>query len=90
MRFRIWGTGGKRGCTSARPQGRLAGDAGRFDQIIDVASAIWSCEYNGYSPGVPVAVLEAIDWPKTDSAEVERLSRIWMDLDDPPDAEDER
>jgi aminoglycoside phosphotransferase len=63
------------------------GDAGRLDQIIDVASAIWSCEYNGYSPGVPVAVLEAMDWPKADSAEVERLSRIWMDLAGPPDPE---
>jgi aminoglycoside phosphotransferase len=61
------------------------GDAGRFDPIIDVASAIWSCEYNGYSPEVPVAVLEAMGWPRADSAEVARLSRIWMDLEGPPD-----
>lgn len=65
------------------------GDAGRFDQIIDVASAIWSCEYNGYPSGVPVAVLEAMDWPRADSTEVERLSRIWMDLAGPPDPEAE-
>jgi aminoglycoside phosphotransferase len=61
------------------------GDAGRFDSIIDVASAIWSCEYNGYPRDVPKAVLRVMDWPRADDAEVDRLSRVWTELADPPD-----
>jgi aminoglycoside phosphotransferase len=61
------------------------GDGGRFDRLIDVASAIWSCEYNGYSPDVPVAVLQALGWPRADAIEVNRLSRIWIGLAGPAD-----
>jgi aminoglycoside phosphotransferase len=49
--------------------------AGRFDREVDVASAIWSCGYNGYRGDVPLAVLEAIGWPRADAGEVERLGR---------------
>jgi aminoglycoside phosphotransferase len=59
-------------------------DGGRFDPEIDVASAIWSCEYNGYTPDVPAAVLELLGWPRQDSAEVERLSKVWIELAGPP------
>ena len=59
-------------------------DGGRFDPEIDVASAIWSCEYNGYTPDVPAAVLELPGWPRQDSAEVERLSKVWIELAGPP------
>jgi phosphotransferase family enzyme len=58
--------------------------AGQFDREIDVASAIWSCEYNGYPPDVPVAVLESLGWPRQDSAEVERLGKVWIELAGPP------
>jgi aminoglycoside phosphotransferase len=71
--------------------GRLSGivdwrDAGQFDHEVDVASAIWACEFNGYGRDVPVAVLEAIGWPQADAAEVERLSRLWSELPDPVDS----
>lgn len=70
--------------------GRLSGildwrDAGRFDREIDVASAIWSCAYNGYSADLPIAVLRALKWPRADTAEVQRLSRAWIDLAGPAD-----
>jgi aminoglycoside phosphotransferase len=58
--------------------------ANRFDREIDVASAIWSCGYDGYAGEVPLAVLRSIGWPRADVAEVERLSRVWMDLAGPP------
>ena len=60
-------------------------DAGRFDREIDVASAVWSCGYNGYSADVPIAVLRALAWPRADASEVERLSRVWTDLAGPAD-----
>jgi aminoglycoside phosphotransferase len=71
-------------------QGGLSGivdwrDTGRFERIIDVASAVWSCTYNGYSANAPTAVLRAIGWPRADAAEVERLSRTWIDLAGPAD-----
>jgi aminoglycoside phosphotransferase len=59
--------------------------AGRFDREVDVASAIWSCGYNGYRGDVPAAVLGAIGWPRADAVEVERLSRVWIDLAGPAD-----
>jgi aminoglycoside phosphotransferase len=59
--------------------------AGQFDRVIDVASAIWSCGFNGYPRDVPIALLRAIDWPWPDAAEVERLGRIWIDLAGPAD-----
>jgi aminoglycoside phosphotransferase len=61
-------------------------DAGQFDHEIDVASAIWACEFNGYARDVPVAVLDAIGWPRADATEVERLSRLWSELPDPVDS----
>ncbi len=69
--------------------GRLSGlvdwgDAGRFDRSIDVASAVWSCGYNGYPAETALAVLALIGWPRTDAAEVERLERLWSDLAGPP------
>jgi aminoglycoside phosphotransferase len=58
-------------------------DAGRFDREIDVASAIWSCGYNGYPPAVAVEVLALIEWPRSDAAEVARLGGLWDDLAGP-------
>jgi hypothetical protein len=59
--------------------------AGQFGREIDVASAIWSCGYNGYRADVPVAVLGAIGWPQANAVEVEQLSRVWTDLAGPAD-----
>ena len=58
--------------------------AAQYDREIDVASAIWSCEYNGYAPDVPVAVLQLLGWPRQDAAEVERLSKVWIEVAGPP------
>ncbi|HEY7152244.1 MAG TPA: phosphotransferase [Solirubrobacterales bacterium] len=58
--------------------------ANRFDPEIDVASAIWSCGYNGYASEVPREVLRSLGWPRADAGEVERLSGIWLDLAGPP------
>lgn len=55
-------------------------DAGRFDHEIDVASAIWSCGYNGYPPAVAAEVLALVDWPRRDAAEVARLATVWSNL----------
>ena len=65
--------------------GRLSGivdwgDASRFERTIDVASAIWSCGYNGHSPEVPLSVLGLIGWPRADTSELRRLERIWTEL----------
>ena len=69
---------------------RLAGivdwcDAGRFDHEIDVASAIWSCGYNGYPPAVAAEVLALVGWPRRDAAEVARLATVWSNLAGPAD-----
>jgi aminoglycoside phosphotransferase len=61
------------------------GCAGQFDRAIDVASAIWSCGYNGYSADIPIAVLGSIGWARADAIEVDRLSRLWTDLAGPAD-----
>jgi aminoglycoside phosphotransferase len=61
------------------------GDAGRFDREIDVASAIWSCGYNGYPADVAIDVLRLIGWPRADATEVERLEAVWTELAGPPD-----
>ena len=61
--------------------------AERFDRVIDVASAVWSCGYNGYPPDVAVTVLRAIGWPRTDRVEVKRLARVWIELAGPPHSE---
>jgi aminoglycoside phosphotransferase len=68
--------------------GRLSGivdwrDAGEFGHEVDIASAVWACGFNGYEDDVAVAVLGAIGWPRADAAEVDRLSRLWVDLPDP-------
>lgn len=60
-------------------------DAGRFDHEIDVASAIWSCGYNGYPPAVAAEVLALVDWPRRDVAEVARLAAVWSNLAGPAD-----
>ncbi len=59
------------------------GDAGRFGREIDVASAIWSCAYNGYPEPVARRALELIGWPACDAAEVRRLSDVWEELAGP-------
>jgi len=59
--------------------------AGRFTREIDVASAVWSCGFNGYTEDVAVAVLHGCGWPRADGLEVARLSRIWLELSGPSD-----
>jgi aminoglycoside phosphotransferase len=54
--------------------------AGRYDRKIDVASAVWSCGYNGYPAEFAIAVLRGLNWPRADGTEVQRLSRKWTDL----------
>ena len=59
--------------------------AGRFTREIDVASAVWSCGFNGYTEDVAVAVLRGCGWPRADASEIARLGKIWLELSGPPD-----
>jgi aminoglycoside phosphotransferase len=60
--------------------------AGRYDREIDVASAIWSCGFNGYDPAMAVSALRGCGWPRTDEREVARLSAVWTALVDEEEA----
>jgi aminoglycoside phosphotransferase len=52
--------------------------AGLSDREIDIASTVWSCGHNGHAASVAPAILTELGWPRTDAAEVERLSRVWI------------
>jgi len=54
--------------------------AGQFDHEIDVASTVWSCDYNGYPPKVALAILKGCGWKPVSDAEVARLSAVWTEL----------
>lgn len=59
--------------------------ADRYDREIDVASAVWSCGFNGYGPEVATAILTGCGWRRTDAAEVDRLREVWTALCALPD-----
>ena len=61
--------------------------AGRYGREIDVASAVWSCGFNGYGNAIAVTVLGGVGWPKCDADEVERLSAVWMSTCPPHEPE---
>ncbi|HZU12499.1 MAG TPA: phosphotransferase [Chloroflexota bacterium] len=68
--------------------GRLTGIvdwryAGRFDREIDIASAVWSCGFNGHGEEVALGVLQVGTWPRVDATEVARLCQVWIDLTEP-------
>jgi aminoglycoside phosphotransferase len=63
--------------------------AGQFDREIDVASTVWSCGYNGYTPDVAVAVLEGCGWQPVDDVEVARLGAVWTELAGPAESPSE-
>ena len=52
--------------------------ASKTGREIDVASAVWSSGYNGYGPEVAIAILRGCGWPVADTAEVARLSDVWI------------
>jgi phosphotransferase family enzyme len=54
--------------------------AGRFGQEMDVASAVWSCEFNGYEDEVALEVLRRCGWPRVDAEELARLRIAWLKL----------
>lgn len=57
--------------------------AEQLDREIDVAAAVWSCEFNGYDDDVAVEVLRACGWPYPDTREVRRLRKVWLDQSPP-------
>lgn len=61
--------------------------AGRYDRQIDVASAVWSCAFNGYDRDMAVSILRRCGWPRADAREVERLSAVWRTLVEEEDAD---
>jgi hypothetical protein len=54
--------------------------AGRFGREIDVASAVWSCAFNGYADEVALEVLRRCGWPRVDAGELVRLRAAWLEL----------
>lgn len=54
--------------------------AGRFGREMDVASAVWSCEFNGYEDEVALEVLRQCGWPRVDAEELARLRTAWLKL----------
>ena len=54
--------------------------AQRFGREIDVASAVWSCGYNGHPPLTATEALRHYGWPRCDAGEVERLAGVWIAL----------
>lgn len=54
------------------------GYANSADSEIDIASAVWSCGYNGQSLATATEVLGNYGWRAATAAEVKRLSRMWI------------
>jgi aminoglycoside phosphotransferase len=63
--------------------------AEKYGPDIDVAAAVWSCDFNGYGEDVAVNVLKSCGWQPATHAEVSRLHTLWTSLPPatpPPDA----